>query len=255
MPFSVPCAAAGRPALKSSRAGLHLATGGHWDARHRDKTVRHQAQRRIGVTLCDACLCARQRVVEGQVLKLHGPGSSYEPLNPKSGVSDILFETTLIEMALLSAVRFGRRQLEVISASMRVRNRTAVSSRAHCPAVLPSMAVDEAEPQVAVVEEAAEAAALKRGPAVKRVPKPDVQALRAQIDSLEATIAEQKIRSDAIRSELDGRNRRRANDSESQGIRNQLQELRAQFQQVLVRLLPAAATETCCMRRNVLSRA
>ena len=60
------------------------------------------------------------------------------------------------------------------------------------------------------------------------------QELKTKIDALEAQITASKAKIDSIRSDLEGR-RRRTDDSESQGIRNQLQELRTQFQQVLVR--------------------
>lgn len=111
---------------------------------------------------------------------------------------------------------------------------------------LPSMGAEEEAQQTPAVDDAAvaetaasEHAAPRKGP-MKRYQKPDIQELKAQINSLEATISQQKQRQQAIRSELDGR-KRRSNDLESQGIRNQLQELRTQFQQVLVRPWSALA--------------
>jgi hypothetical protein len=100
----------------------------------------------------------------------------------------------------------------------------------------PSMTAEE-EPQAPPAEENDADAEPKteKKPFVKRTQRPDQAELRAKVESLEATITAQKQRVESIRSELDGRNRRRANDTESQGIRNQLQELRTQFQQVLVR--------------------
>ena len=111
------------------------------------------------------------------------------------------------------------------------------------------MTADEEPPAPAVEDNAADAEQKpERKQFVKRLPRPDQAELKAKVESLEATITAQKQRVESIRSELDGRNRRRANDTESQGIRNQLQELRTQFQQVLVRaLLPPC--DCCCDRR------
>jgi hypothetical protein len=111
------------------------------------------------------------------------------------------------------------------------------------------MTADEEPPAPAVEDNAADAEQKPdRKQFVKRLPRPDQAELRAKVESLEATITAQKQRVESIRSELDGRNRRRANDTESQGIRNQLQELRTQFQQVLVRaLLPPCH---CCRDRR-----
>ena len=111
------------------------------------------------------------------------------------------------------------------------------------------MTADEEPPAPAVEDNAADAEQKpERKQFVKRLPRPDQAELRAKVESLEATITAQKQRVESIRSELDGRNRRRANDTESQGIRNQLQELRTQFQQVLVRaLLPPCQ---CCRDRR-----
>lgn len=111
------------------------------------------------------------------------------------------------------------------------------------------MTADEEPPAPAIEDNAADAEQKpERKQFVKRLPRPDQAELRAKVESLEATITAQKQRVESIRSELDGRNRRRANDTESQGIRNQLQELRTQFQQVLVRaLLPPYQ---CCRDRR-----
>ncbi len=73
---------------------------------------------------------------------------------------------------------------------------------------------------------------------VKRTTKPSAENLREKVASLESTISDAKATIEKIRQEMDGRKRRREGDGESQGIRNQLQELRTQFQQVLVRTLP-----------------
>lgn len=59
--------------------------------------------------------------------------------------------------------------------------------------------------------------------------------LKGKVNALEETIAKAKARQDEIRKELDGR-RRGGNDTESNEIRKQLQALRNEFQQVLVRL-------------------
>lgn len=112
------------------------------------------------------------------------------------------------------------------------------------------MTAEEEPTQAPAVEDNAADAEQKpeRKQFVKRLPRPDQAELKAKVESLEATITAQKQRVESIRSELDGRNRRRANDTESQGIRNQLQELRTQFQQVLVRvMLPPC--DCCCDRR------
>lgn len=57
--------------------------------------------------------------------------------------------------------------------------------------------------------------------------------LKAKVKALDDAIAATKARQEAIRKELDGR-RRQGGDSESNDIRKQLQELRTQFQSVLV---------------------
>lgn len=65
--------------------------------------------------------------------------------------------------------------------------------------------------------------------------RPNVEDLKGKVNALEETIAKAKARQDEIRKELDGR-RRGGNDTESNEIRKQLQALRNEFQQVLVRL-------------------
>ena len=112
------------------------------------------------------------------------------------------------------------------------------------------MTAEEEPTQAPAVEDNAADAEQKpeRKQFVKRLPRPDQAELKAKVESLEATITAQKQRVESIRSELDGRNRRRANDTESQGIRNQLQELRTQFQQVLVRVL--LPPYDCCSDRR-----
>ena len=64
------------------------------------------------------------------------------------------------------------------------------------------------------------------------------------MNALEETISKAKVRQDEIRRELDGR-RRGGNDTESNDIRKQLQALRNEFQQVLVRRRPPAAMWRC----------